>query len=148
MRYVKGISLLETTLVIAVAAVIMIASVHFYWRAKDRSIVLQATAQVQRLVRASEEWETAERLPDLSSQPGELITQLLKAGLLQASDEANPWGGGVSVTGDSDGRIVVRLDNIPKSSCQLLISQFKTSASANDFSCMGKGSGDSWEGRF
>jgi Tfp pilus assembly major pilin PilA len=148
MRYMKGITLLETMLAIAIAAVIMVASVHFYWVAKARSTVLQATSQIQRLVRAAEEWETAERLPYLSSESGELIAELVKAGLLKAQDEANPWGGSVSVTGDSDGRVVVHLDGIPKNSCQLLVSQFKTSASANDFSCTGKGGGDSWEGRF
>jgi hypothetical protein len=131
-----------------VAAAITIASLHFYRRSKDRSAVLQATAQIQRLVRASEEWEAAQRLPDLSSQSENLITQWVEAGLLEADDSNNPWGGGVSVTGDSDGRVVVRLESIPESSCQILISHFKTSASANDFTCSGKGEGETWEGRF
>lgn len=144
----KGLSLLETLLAIAIAGAICVAGVRFYWSSKDQSAVLQATSQIQRILKASDDWEAAERIADFSSQDSGLLTHLIDAKLLESSDESNPWGGSVSVSGNSSGQLVVRLDSMPHSSCERLVSHFKGTATSNTFSCSGKGSGSSWEGRF
>ena len=148
MKYWKGITLLETMLTIAIVAVVTLASVHFYWQSKQESAVLQATSQVQRLVRASEQWKTAQRLPDFSGLSDNLVSDLVNAKLVDADDDSDPWGGAVSVTGNDDGKVIVRLSSVPTNSCQLLISRFKTAATASDFSCYGKAESETWEGQF
>lgn len=148
MKRFKGISLVETTLVIAVGAVIAMTAVHFYWRTKSRSALLQATLQIQRIVSASNQWETAERVADLSSQGSNLLNTLIQDKLLTQDDDTNPWGGVVSAAGNDSGELIVRLDGVPSDACTLLVSHFKTKSTEGNFSCYGKDSDDTWEGHF
>lgn len=149
MRLAKGISVLEAVLVVALAATIIIGTIRYYDQAKRRSAVLQATSQIQRIVQASDEWRSAQRIPDMSRYSSNIIDDLVQAQLLNKSDTNNPWGGSVSVTGDSSsGQLVVRLESIPSNSCQLLITRFRTNATEGDFVCNGKSGASTWEGRF
>jgi Tfp pilus assembly protein PilW len=149
MKLHKGISLLEMVLVVAIGAAVIMGAAHFYWRAKDRSAVLRATSLIQRVIQASDEWKTAQRVSDMSVYSDNVINELIDTRLLQADDSHNPWGGLVAVSGDSStGALIVRLESVPDSACQLLISRFRTTATEGNFACNGKEGGETWEGHF
>lgn len=149
MRRYRGMSLLEIMLAVAVGAAILLGAVHFYSQAKNHSTALRAVAQVGRLIRANDEWRAAQRESDSEGSSANRVPEFIAAGLLEADDERNPWGGSVSVSGDNGGgQLIVRLESIPAWGCRLLVSRFKTQTTEENFACYGKGDEETWEGHF
>jgi type II secretory pathway pseudopilin PulG len=150
MRHSKGISMLEVLLVIAIAAVLSMGSVHLYLRSKGESLLLQATTQIQRIVTASNQWLVVQRLPDFSSREENLIPQLVEDKLLEPEDELNPWGGDVSAQGNTEGRLLVRFSHIPSDACSELSSHFGSAETEDNFTCSDneEEKDNTWEGTF
>lgn len=146
MRRMQGLSLLELTLVLTVAALILSAGVHYYTVTRRASLMLAATQQIGRVVDASYRWLQGQRQSNMTSIG---ITKLVTGDYLDVRDETNPWGGAVSVSAaDSGSGLTIELQNLAESTCVALKQRFLDSTQVNNTRCQGKNEDVIWQGDF
>jgi type II secretory pathway pseudopilin PulG len=143
----KGISLLETLLVLVVAAVIVTGSVMYYSHAVATSRVAQASTLIQQINKAGYEWL---QIPNSTLNPSTLypkdfsslanvdngLTYFNDAKLLPCENNScftNPWGGTVTatVTANYPQYMLIVLTKLPDSDCALLRQQLVNIAPQN-----------------
>lgn len=121
----EGISLIEMLLVIALGALIITASVHYFGLSGRNIRVNQAMQQVKALTEASYEWLEEQKQDDFSDQHGGSaisLSELVDAGLISdAKMQNDPWGGNIRLEPGSDpSRVKITLSGIPKQDCKNL----------------------------
>lgn len=132
MRKMKGISLVEILLVIAIGAAVIMAAVRYFGLTSRNVRVAHAIQQIQTITKASYEWLQGQKQDDFSSANGGVaisMQQLINAGLIKdtASNTKDPWAGSITIEPGSDpSRIKISLANVPKKACKNLARRLDT----------------------
>ncbi len=126
MKKALGLTLLETLLVLAIGASIIMVGVRYFAVTTRDLHVTHAIKQIQTLTRVSYEWLQAQKQKDFSSSDGGTtisMQNLIGAGLLENtdSDTKDPWGKAIMVTpGSNPSHVKITLPNVPKKDCKNL----------------------------
>lgn len=119
-RYCKslGVTLLEILLVLAIAAMIIVMSVRYYQSATASQQSNALMSQIQSITAAA----------DNLAQGGSYVdaTQTAIAGLLPQNGLTAPWGGAITVTGQSATSYLVTVKETPTAVCTLIVNRLKT----------------------
>lgn len=89
MRSVRGVTLLEVMLVLAIAAMIIVMSVRYYQSAQQSSQANAYAAQIQAVAGVAE---------NLSAGSGSIPTSATITPAMPANTWFAPWGGGLTYT--------------------------------------------------
>jgi len=126
MRKSRGLTLLETLLVLSIGAAIILVAVR-YFAVTHRSLnVTHAVQQIQSLTKASYEWLETQKQENFGNEDhGTLISMqaLIDAGLIDNthSDTKDPWGKDIRIEPGTDpSRVKITMPNIPELPCKNL----------------------------
>ena len=125
MRKARGLTLLETLCVLAIAGAIIMVAVR-YFSVTDRNLqVTHAIKQIQNLTKTSYEWLDAQKQEDFGANGGTEISlqALIDAELIDNADAdtKDPWGKTIIVTPGTDpNRVKITMPNVPQSACKNL----------------------------
>ena len=149
MRKSRGLTLLETLLVLTIAAAIILVAVRYFSVTHRDLNVTHAIQQVQSLTKASYEWLEAQKQENFSDNNGATaisMQALIDAGLIKNTDRdtKDPWGEAIRLDPGTDpNRVKITMPNVPQYACRNLarrlenVSQIKMpacSSNSNDYS--------------
>lgn len=122
MRKITGITLLEVVLVLAIIGLILTLTVRYFNVASTSEQVNQAMTEIQTITKASYQWLQVQRQADFASGNPIDINKLQQAGLIDATQITDPWGGAITVEpGTSDSNLVhISLPNVSEKICKNL----------------------------
>jgi|GEM_PF-1862337 len=135
----RGISLLEMMLVLVVIASILLVVIHYYTQTSQQQRVSSTLKQLDRITLASSHWERAHR--DDSHMIS--MDSLVQSGLLIPEDVQNVWGGGVTVSEDSEHHVAVSMSGLPKNVCRTLVTAWSSGEGGRSSHCTDQGE---WQG--
>jgi len=120
----RGVTLLEIMLVLAVAAMIIIMSVRYYQSASSNQQVNNAYSQVQALVAAADNLAQATGTSSYSGVTIAALTPLLNwSGSSSTSIGNSPWGSAVSVANAAATTYDITFKSVPSAVCSLFLAR-------------------------
>ena|SRR3990167_1117720 len=133
MKKYQGLLLLEMILVIVVMSIILMLTLRYFVFTHDHLKVTRAVTQIQTLVKASNQWLSAQRQANYAgSTPDTSITidKLTAAGLIALSDTQHAWGGDITVAPASEDASYVEItfNAIPGKACVDLMTRMASVA--------------------
>lgn len=138
MRVSKGVTIIEITLVLAVAAIIIIMATRYYQSAGRNSKVNQAQDQISAVIAAATNWRIGRSGYNDTTVNGETlgITALVADGLLPkemggsdgAGAGATPWAGSISVTQNGVNSFTITFTTVDSKDCEALKGLYGNSA--------------------
>jgi len=133
----KGITILETLLVLVLGALIITMAVRYFFISERSMRMEQAVTQIRHLTQASYQWLSQNRVANFGGPPGINISSLVKADLIQAKEQIDPWGGAVTVEpGGDNAYVTITLNNLPKLACIQLKHQLQYTSRTNTTTCV------------
>lgn len=126
----QGIGLLESLLSIALAALVLVLGLHWYQQSKVESRILGAETQARRLLEALYHFPGR-----ASTHTQDVMPDLVGSGVVNSSDQSNPWGGTVTVSGNQDDHWQMRMSQIPLTACRVLTRRIRSMDAELVFHC-------------
>ena len=121
-KKLRGISLLELILVLAVVAILLVIATRFFEVANRSRQVNNAYQDIKTISAASQSWweDHGRNYTKLKLT----LTKLVEGGYLVKSYQSNPWGGIISVTAASSDQVKVEMTELDTKACANLAHRF------------------------
>lgn len=130
-RSVLGATLLEIMLVLSIIALIILMSVRYYQATSNASQTEQVMSQIQALTASADNLAMGAS-GGYSNATTSNITALSGASVL-----VSPWGGTVTVTGQTPTTYEVSIPHAPSAVCTNVTNKLKTNTKYTGLSCSG-----------
>lgn len=145
MRKNRGLTLLETLLVLAIGGAIIMAAVRYFSVVHRDLNVTHAITQIQSFTKASYEWLNSQKQENFSADNNGTpisLQALIDTDLVKQSDDhKDPWGKMIIIAPGTDPNYVrITLSNVPKESCKNLTRRLDgvSKSKAESSACSGK----------
>lgn len=119
-KVMRGVTLLEVMLVLAIAAMIIVMSVRYYQSATSNQQANAVMGQVQAIVAAAD--QLAQATGSYQGNLGDLPSLLPQNGL------QTPWGQAITVTATGTSTYTIQIDAVPVGVCPLVRSKLLANA--------------------
>lgn len=120
---IRGISLMEVMLSLAIIAIILTLATRFFSTANEAENINNASTMIQTARSASQRWMLTNNgsLKDISVQ------KLIDHDLLPANFAKNPWAGDVTIAmaPNNSSKVRITFKAIPKTACENLMQTFR-----------------------
>ncbi len=126
-----GLTLIETLMVIAIIAGVIVFSTRLFVNARLNTNVTATISQIKQAVQAGYQWINEQPQTDFNGNANQIsINKLINAHLLEAKNQYGPWPNSiltVSPDPDQPDHLRIALNNIPASACTNLRSRMQNS---------------------
>lgn len=133
-KSMRGVTLLEIMLVLAIAAMIIVMSVRYYQSANTSQQANNVLSQIQSISAAADSLAQA-----TGSYTGGNVSDTTIAPLLPANGLTTPWGTSVTVSATEANTYTVSIPGMPAGVCGIVSSQLKANAHFSVTSTCGTG---------
>ena len=132
-RTILGATLLEVMLVLSIIALIILMSVRYYQATSNASQTQQVLALIQAITASADNLAMGSATGYSQNATASNITSLAGASVL-----VSPWGGTVSISGQTPTSYAVNIPGAPGPVCTNVTNKLKTNTKYTSLACGGK----------
>lgn len=126
----KGMSLIEAMLVLALAAVVIIAAIHYYSQVRESEKVTTLVGQINGIMSAAQKC-VAGSAGSMGNGQNNIsnclsLNSLINAGFLSSYYSTSPWGVMIANPANNGTAIQIVVANVPHTACLAIESQLNT----------------------